>query len=67
MRIHNHWISRLIVASWLLASTGCTVQRGYVLRGDWSLEMNRTPWVGLVGDEGPMIEGIAANHPAPAA
>ena len=64
MPIHKHGIIRLIVASWMLASMGCTLQRGYLVRGDWSVELNRTPWIGLGGGECPLIEGMAANHPA---
>ncbi len=64
MPIHKHGISRLIVASWMLASMGCTLQRGYVVHGDWSVELNRTPWIGLGGGEGLLIEGMAENRPA---
>jgi len=38
------------LALWLLcccalsSGTGCCARRGYLLHGDWSLELNRVPW-----------------------
>jgi hypothetical protein len=29
----------------LLASWGCCNPRGFIVRGDWSLELNRVPWL----------------------
>jgi hypothetical protein len=38
------------IALWLIgccllsSATGCCARRGYLLHGDWSLELNRVPW-----------------------
>ena len=44
----------LIIVSLLLAVVaGCTHQktrRGHLLRGDWAVEYNRTPWIGTSAD-----------------
>jgi hypothetical protein len=34
----------LIGCCLLLSATGCCSRRGYLLHGDWSLELNRVPW-----------------------
>ena len=73
----------LLAGGLLLASSGCTCYRprhGFVLRGDWSLELNRVPWVGSrakcdqdCGEacsqctaSGCETEGDAGSQPAPA-
>lgn len=42
------WTRRawLALAAACLCSAGCIPGRGYLLRGDWSLELNRVPWIG---------------------
>lgn len=36
----------LVICGLTLSSTGCNWGMGYILRGDWSLELNRKPWDG---------------------
>jgi len=36
----------LALAAACLCSAGCIPGRGYLLRGDWSMELNRVPWIG---------------------
>ena len=33
-----------LLCSLAMSSTGCCARRGYLLHGDWSLELNRVPW-----------------------
>lgn len=45
----------LILSVTLLFLSGChtsKTNRGYMVRGDWAMEFNRTPWVGCPPDSG---------------
>jgi hypothetical protein len=35
-----------VLACTLCAAPGCLVNKGFLIRSDWSLELNRVPWVG---------------------
>ena len=40
------WKLALLAVICIAASSGCCSRRGYILHGDWSLELNRLPWRG---------------------
>lgn len=66
MRLIRGVIVLLVVATLAVASSGCGLckkyKRGMILRGDWAVEINRTPWVGCPADVGCSGAAGSADH-----
>ena len=45
MRKSHRLLLSLTLSFYAIAATGCCVRKGVTLRGVWSLELNRVPWL----------------------
>lgn len=55
-------LSMMAAATLLCALAGCCNPKGFILRGDWSIEMNRVPWLAGHGAEYESCDDDSTGH-----
>ncbi|MGL4942613.1 MAG: hypothetical protein ACRC46_05415 [Thermoguttaceae bacterium] len=55
-KIGRVFVVAVLLVAFIVSTSGCGLckkyKRGMILRGDWAVEINRTPWVGCPADVG---------------